>query len=67
MIKFETKVIKLSLCVYSNAYTLVTGDILVTGGDKNDIVAFRNCTKSTRCVAHINDEYIDTVDNLDII
>ena len=33
-IKFETKVIKSSLCDYSDAYVLVTGDITAVGGNK---------------------------------
>ena len=37
--KFETKVIKSSLCDYSNAYILVTGDITATGDDANIRVA----------------------------
>ena len=64
-IKFETKVIKLSLCIYSNAYILVIGDIAATGGNENFNTAFKNCTISTRCVAHMNDEHI--VDNMLII
>ena len=32
-VKFETKVIKSSLCDYSDAYTLVTGDITAASGD----------------------------------
>ena len=32
-IKFETKVIKSSLCDYADAYILVTGDIAATGDD----------------------------------
>ena len=34
-IKFEAKVIRLSLCDYSDAYILITGDIIATGGDAN--------------------------------
>ena len=33
--KLETKVIKSSLCHYSDAHNLVTGDITATGGDEN--------------------------------
>ena len=40
-IKFETKVIKSSLCDYSDTYILVTGDITVTGGDANTKAAFK--------------------------
>ena len=66
-IKFETKVIKSNLCDYSDTYILVTGNITVTGGDANTIVAFKNCAPFTKCITHINDEDVDNADNLDII
>ena len=66
-IKFETKVIKSNLCDYSDTYVLVTRDITVTAVAVNTNVAFKNCAPFTRCVTHINDEYVETVDNLDII
>ena len=40
-IKFET--IKSSLCDYSDAFILVTGNITVTANDNTD-GAFKNCT-----------------------
>ena len=40
-IKVETKVIKHNLCDYSDAYILVTGDIIVNEGDANTNVAFK--------------------------
>ena len=30
-------------------------------------VAFKNCAPFTRCVTHINDEHVETAENLDII
>ena len=66
-VKFETKVIKSSLCDYSDPYILVTGNITATGGDANTRVAFKNCASFTKCITHINDEYVDNADNLDII
>ena len=66
-IKFETKVIKPNLCDYSDAYILETRDITTTGGDANTKVAFKNCAPFTRCVTHINDEHVETAENLDII
>ena len=39
----------------------------VTGGDENANVAFENCAPFTKCVIPINDEQIDTAENLDII
>ena len=65
-VKFEIKVIKSSLCDYSDAYILVTGDITPTGGDANTRVAFKNCALFTKCITHINDEHVDGADNLDI-
>ena len=41
-IKFETKVIKSSLCDYSDAYILVTGGIKAAGGDAKTKAAFKN-------------------------
>ena len=66
-VKFETKVIKSSLCHYSDASILVTGDITATGGDAVTRVAFKNCAPFTKCITHINDEHVDSADNLDII
>ena len=57
-IKFETKVIKPNLCDYSDAYILVTGDIIAEGGNENTKAAFKNCPPLTRCVTHINDEHV---------
>ena len=64
-IKFETKVIKSNLCDYSDASILVTGDTTATGGDANTKVAFKNCAPFTKCVTHINDEDVDSAENLD--
>ena len=66
-IKFETKVIKPNLCGYSDAYTLVTGDMKVAEVAANTNVAFKNCAPFTRCVTRINDEHVETAENLDII
>ena len=40
--KFLTKSIESSLCNYSDAYILVTGNINATAGDKSTKVAFKN-------------------------
>ena len=67
-IKFEAKIIKWSLCDYSDAYILLGGDKTATGGNENTAIAFKNCAPFIRCVTHTNDEQIDTADNhLDII
>ena len=66
-IKFETKVIKPNLCDYSDAYILVTGDIKIADIVADTDVAFKNCAPFTRCATRINDEHIETAENLDII
>ena len=66
-IKFETEVIKPNLCDYSDAYILVTGDIKVAAVAANTNVAFKYCATFTKCVTHINDEHVETAENLDII
>ena len=43
IIKFETETIKSSLCDYSDAFILVTGNITVTANDNTD-GSFKNCT-----------------------
>ena len=66
-IKFETKVIKLNICDYSDAYILVTGDVKVAAVAAKTNVAFKNCAPFTRCATHINDEHVETAENLNII
>ena len=65
--KFETKVITPNLCDYSDVYILVTGYIKVASVAANTNVAFKNCAPFTRCVTHINDEHVETAEDLDII
>ena len=48
-IKFLTSSLQSSLCDYSDAYILVTGNINVTGGDANTKVAFKNCSPFKKC------------------
>ena len=47
-IKNEKKSIISSICGYSNAFILVTGDITVTA-DNNTNVAFKNCSAFSTC------------------
>ena len=44
---------------------LVTGNITAAGDDTK--VAFKNCAPFRRCVIQINDEHVETAENLDII
>ena len=57
-IKFETETIKSSLCDYSDAFILVTGNITVNA-DNNADVAFKNCAPFSTCTTKINDMFVD--------
>ena len=77
-IKFLTKSIESSLCDYSDAYILVTGNITVTrtiAGDpvqrKQPLnaatqVVFKNCAPFKNCRTEINDIFIDNADFINI-
>ena len=56
----------MSLCNYSDAYILVTGNIYVTTGDNNAKVAFKNCAPFKDCRMVINDTFIDYADFINI-
>ena len=58
-IKFLTNSLESNLCVYSDAYILVTGNIIVAGGDANTKVAFKNCALFEKCRTEINDTFVD--------
>ena len=65
-IKFLTKSIESSLCDYSDAYILVTGNINVTGGDANTKVAFKNCAPFKKCRTEINETFVDDAEHINI-
>ena len=73
-IKFLTKSIESSLCDYSDAYILVTGNIAVTktiaAGGRNPVrrkqpltaatqVVFKNCTPFEKCFTETNGTIVD--------
>ena len=65
-IKFLTNTLESSICYYSDAYILVTGNINVTGGNNNTKVAFKNCSPFRKCRTEINETFIDEADFIDI-
>ena len=65
-IKFLTRSLESSLCGYSDAYILVTGNINVTGGDNNTKVAFKNCAPFKKCRAEINETFVDDANFINI-
>ena len=62
-IKFETGTIKSSLCDYSDAFILVTGNITVNAANDTD-VAFKNCAPFSTCKTVINDVFVDKADHI---
>ena len=65
-IKFLTNSLDSSLCDYSDAYVLVTGNITVTGGDANTKVAFKNCAPFKECRTEINETFVDETEHINI-
>ena len=66
-IKYDTRVLKPNLCDYEEAYILVDGTVRGTGGNNNTRLALKNCAPFTKCNLEINDEHVDTAENLDIV
>ena len=65
-IKYDPRVLKPNLCDYAEAYILVDGTIRGTGANNNTRLALKNCAPFTKCNLEINDEHVDTAENLDI-
>ena len=65
-IKCSTRVLKPNLCDYAEAYILINGTIRAAVPDANTRLALKNCASFTKCNLEINDEHLDTAENLDI-
>ena len=65
-IKFSTKSIESSLCNYSDAYILVTGNTNVTAGDNNTKVAFKHSAPFKKCRTEINRTFVDDANFINI-
>ena len=63
VIKFETETIKSSLCDYSDAFILVTGNITVAA-DNNTDVAFKSCAPFSTCITKIDDTFVDEANHI---
>ena len=66
-IKYDTRVLKPNLCDYAEAYILVDGTIRAAADDTNTRLALKNCAPFTKLDLEINDEHVDTAENLDIV
>ena len=65
-IKFLTNSLESSLCDYSDAYILVTGDITSTPNNAVTQVVFKNCAPFEKCKTEINETFIDEADFINI-
>ena len=66
-IKYDTRVLKPNLCDYAEAYILVDGTIRATIAINATRLALKNCAPFTKCNLEINDEHVDTAENLDTV
>ena len=66
IVKFDTEIVRPFLCDDSNAYILVTGNIKVQNGNDATRVAIKNCHPFARSTFKLNNEQVDTADNLDL-
>ena len=65
-IKFLTSSLESSLCDYSDAYTLVTGNITVIPNNAATQVVVTNCAPFQKCGTEINETFIDEADFINI-
>ena len=65
-IKYDTRVLKPNLCDYTEAYILIDSTISAAAANANTRLALKNCAPFTKCNLEINDEHVDTAENLDI-
>ena len=76
-IRFKTKMIKSSICDYSDAYIFVKGRITITGAgdaaaarqgdERNKSVIFKNCDPFINCKCEINNTEVDNAKDIDTI
>ena len=66
-IKYDTRVLKPNLCDYAEAYFLVDGTIRATNAVNATRLALKICAPFIKCNLEINDEHVDTAENLDIV
>ena len=74
-IKYDTRVLKPNSCDYAEAYILIDGTVRVEAEGAplavpladidNARLTLKNCAPFTKCNLEINDEHVDTAENLD--
>ena len=65
-IKYDTRVLKPNLCDYAEAYILTDGTIRAAAANANTRLALKKCAPFIKRNLEINDEHVDTAENLDI-
>ena len=65
-VKFLTSSLESSLCDYSDAYILVTGNITATPNNAVTQVVFKNCAPFEKCRTEINETLVDEADFINI-
>ena len=65
-IKFLTRSIESSLCDYSDAYIVVTGNITATPNTAATQVVFQNCAPFEKCRTEINETFVHETDFINI-
>ena len=65
-IKFLTNSLESSLCDYSDAYILVTGNITATPNNAATQVIFKSCAPFEKCRREINENLVDEADFINI-
>ena len=65
-INFLTRSIESSLCDYSDAYVLVTGEITATPNNAATQVVFKNCAPFEKCRTEINETFVDDAQHINI-
>ena len=66
-IKYDTRLLKPNLCDYTEAYILVDGTISAGNALNGTRLALKNCAPFTKCNLEINDEHVNTAENLDVV
>ena len=66
-IKYDTRLLKPNLCDYTEAYILVDGTIRAGNALNATRLALKNCAPFTKCNLEINDEHVNTAENLDVV
>ena len=66
IVKFDTEIVRPFLCDYSDAYILVTGNIKVQNSNDATRVAIKNFHPFSKVSFKLNNEQVDTADNLDL-